>query len=78
VTVKCVACKHWRLKGSALAQNGFGLCTRQAETATFYAAHFERECKLFTPAGTDITFGRHAWLRRVDELLQASMRNLKP
>lgn len=78
MTVKCIECKHWRLKGSPLAQNGFGMCDRRAEKATYYASQFARECPMFLAAGPDITFGRHAWLRRVDEMLQASIRGNKP
>lgn len=68
--VKCVECQHWRLKGSPLAQNGFGICAMQASGATYYASTFLRNCSAFSRAGVDIVFGRHAWLRRVDELIK--------
>lgn len=63
MTVECIKCKHFNLKGSELGRLGFGLCAlRSISKATTYSATWGRQCAQFTPATPETIAKREAVL----------------
>ena len=75
MTVECVACQWFDLRGSDLARQGFGHCGARAteqhhlqagqpSKATTFSAVFLRECIRHEPAASHVTAQRRAWLEK--------------
>lgn len=61
MTVQCIDCKHFTLRESPLARQGFGKCA-VGRAYQFMSAVYERACDRFSPLGAETAAKRRAWL----------------
>lgn len=68
MTVECVTCARFTLRGVDLARHGFGACTvpttRPEKAALFVSPSYPRECNSHRPAEADIVQARKEWLSK--------------
>ena len=55
MTVNCINCSSFTLASktggaAAMATHGMGLCAHEPNTATYYGAHYPRQCSKFNAA----------------------------
>lgn len=70
MTVQCIACVHFSLKGSELAQHGFGRCAL-APIWERHPATFKRECEHHRPAPAYRVEAGIKWLEKSDPTKRA-------
>lgn len=63
MTVQCVQCTNFSLKGCPAAQHGFGNC-RHDKVGNYQSARYERTCAKYSPADADVAKARMAWLEK--------------
>jgi hypothetical protein len=61
VTVQCVACLNFSLRGSELARHGFGNCAKKSR-CEYPSAVYPRYCQQFVQADADQEAARRSWL----------------
>jgi hypothetical protein len=63
MTVECIACRSFALRGSDLADNGFGICglSRQ-EAGAYVSARYPRDCPTFSAVDAEKERKRREWL----------------
>lgn len=66
MTVQCVTCDRFKLRGSDLARYGFGLCPLRPAWQ-FQSASYPRECAHHAPAAAEQVEQRRAWLAKKHE-----------
>ncbi|WP_237173023.1 hypothetical protein [Paracandidimonas lactea] len=63
MTVQCIACRHFNLRGAGqMARQGFGHCALRGSAAVFQSATFERLCPRFEAVDADTVAKRTTWL----------------
>lgn len=65
MTVECITCDRFKLRGSDLAKHGFGHCELRPRWE-HYPADRPRECAHHAPAKPEQVEQRRAWLARKD------------
>ena len=65
-SITCIRCKHFTLRRSAMARQGFGLCSHRPKW-NCVSATYPRRCQLFAENESDITAARRAWLEENNE-----------
>lgn len=63
MTVQCVACTNFSLRGSELAQHGLGSCAAKRRHE-YVSAVYPRECWNFARADAEREAERRAWLEK--------------
>jgi len=66
MTIQCVACKHFTLRGNCrssigMASQGYGICSF-GTVGQFQSAIFPRNCAKFSPVEVEVKAKRLAWL----------------
>lgn len=59
--VQCMTCRHFTLRESPLARNGFGRCL-WGRVAQFVSATFPRKCSAHSPMDGESIAKRQEWL----------------
>lgn len=61
MTVVCVDCANFRLKGSPVAKSGFGLC-KFGEEWEYHSALYAKECRQYVAATDSVVAPRKEYL----------------
>jgi hypothetical protein len=74
MSVQCVSCKAFSLRGSELAEAGFGKCGFSTKAGSYVSARHPRECERFSAVDSEKERKRREWL---DARYAAARRGLK-
>lgn len=61
MTIQCITCKHFTLRDSPLARQGFGKCVK-GRAYEFMSAVYQRVCDKFEPLEEQAAAKRRQWL----------------
>lgn len=61
--VNCIDCLHFDLRSApAMAKQGYGVCAKDGRAGRYESVTFNRICRMFQAAPTEISQKRRAWL----------------
>jgi hypothetical protein len=62
MTVQCIACKAFSLRGSEMSADGFGHCSFSTMAGSYVSARHLRECERFSAVDAERERKRREWL----------------